>query len=95
LIFCKSSLGACPRIGISSQIEKFSKNKHSHMYDIGVYAYLRALFFENSEELGEKGILGQDPREQQLFFTTVPVTYYDIVIRAGGRIPNLYRFDSG
>jgi hypothetical protein len=31
------------------------------MFDIGVYAYLRALFFENSEELGRKGILGQAP----------------------------------
>jgi hypothetical protein len=31
------------------------------MCDIGVYAYLRALFFENSEELGGKGILGQAP----------------------------------
>jgi hypothetical protein len=27
-------IGACPRIGISSQIEKLSKNKHSHMCDI-------------------------------------------------------------
>jgi hypothetical protein len=53
--------GAYPRIGISSQIEKFSKNKHSHICDIGVCAYLRALFFENFEELGRKGILGQAP----------------------------------
>ncbi len=29
-------LGACPRIGILFKIEKFSKNKHSHIHDIGV-----------------------------------------------------------
>ena len=32
------------------------------MFDIGVYAYLRALFFHNNDELGERGILGQPPR---------------------------------
>ena len=37
-------LGACPRIGIFSQIEVFLKNKHSHVGDIEVYAYLRVLF---------------------------------------------------
>ena len=31
------------------------------MFDIGVCAYLRVLFFENSEEFGKKGILGQPP----------------------------------
>jgi len=31
------------------------------MFDIGVYAYLRALFFGNSEEFGQKGIFGQPP----------------------------------
>jgi hypothetical protein len=30
----KAPLGACPRIGILFKIEKFSKNKHSHMFDI-------------------------------------------------------------
>jgi hypothetical protein len=54
--------GGCPRIDISSQIEAFRKNKHSHMFDIGVFAYLRALFFRNNEELRIKGILGQPPR---------------------------------
>jgi len=28
------ALGGCPRIAIFSQIEAFSKNKHSHMCDI-------------------------------------------------------------
>jgi hypothetical protein len=27
-------LGACPRIAILFKIEEFSKNKHSHMFDI-------------------------------------------------------------
>jgi hypothetical protein len=35
------------------------------MFDIGVYAYLRALFFQNNEELGKKDVLGQPP--SQLF----------------------------
>ena len=47
-----SQLGACPRIGVLVKIEKFSQNKHSHITDIGIFAYLRALFFENSEEFG-------------------------------------------
>ena len=38
------------------KIEKFLKNKHSHMFDIGVYAYLRALFFRNSEEFGQVSV---------------------------------------
>jgi hypothetical protein len=47
-----ADLGACPRIGIWVKIEKFSQNKHSHIVDIGIFAYLRALFFDNSEEFG-------------------------------------------
>jgi len=35
------------------QNREILKNKHSHMFDIGVYAYLRALFFWNSEEFGQ------------------------------------------
>jgi len=27
------------------EIEALRKNKHSHIFDIGVYAYLRVLFF--------------------------------------------------
>jgi len=30
----KQELGACPRIGILFKIEKFLKNKHSHIVDI-------------------------------------------------------------
>jgi len=48
--------GACPRIGILFKIEKFLKNKHSHMFNIGVYVYLRALFFGNSEESGQVSV---------------------------------------
>ena len=48
----RSLLGACPRIGILFKIEAFTENKHSHIYDIGVYAYLRALFPVNNEEFG-------------------------------------------
>jgi len=41
------------------------------MFDIGVYAYLRALFFRNSEEFGQKGILGQPPsRFVQTYYPT-------------------------
>jgi hypothetical protein len=29
-------LGACPRIGSLFKVEKFLKNKHSHIFDIGV-----------------------------------------------------------
>jgi len=47
---------ACPRIGILFKFEKFSKNKHSHIYDIA------SIIFFNSEEFGQKGILGQPPR---------------------------------
>jgi hypothetical protein len=36
--------GACPRIGILFKIEAFLENKHRHIVNIGVYAYLRALF---------------------------------------------------
>jgi hypothetical protein len=32
------------------------------MFDIGVFAYLRTLFFRNNEELRIKGLLGQPPR---------------------------------
>jgi hypothetical protein len=55
-------LGGCPGIGIWVKIEKFPENKHSHIVDIGVYAYLRALFSGNSEEFEQKalsdGLLG-------------------------------------
>ena len=46
------------------KIEKSQKNKHSHMFDIGVYAYLRALFFCDSEEFGRTGTLGQPPSRE-------------------------------
>ena len=51
------------------KVEAFRKNKHRHIVNIGVYAYLRALFFLNNEEFGHKCILGQAPRvnEQILF----------------------------
>jgi len=47
-------LGGCPRIGISSQIEVFRKNKHSHIFNIGVSLRLLTYeyyFFKNNEEL--------------------------------------------
>ena len=31
------------------------------MADIGVFAYLRVLFFQDNEEFGEKCIVGQPP----------------------------------
>jgi hypothetical protein len=55
-------LGACPRIGILFKIKAFIKNKHSHIYDIGVYAYLRASFSMDNEEIRQNGILGQAHR---------------------------------
>ena len=48
-------LGACRIRVIVSQIEAFSKIKHSHIVTIGVYACLRALIFVNNEDMGEKG----------------------------------------
>ncbi len=30
----RSGLGGCPRIDILFKVEAFSKNKHSHMFDI-------------------------------------------------------------
>jgi hypothetical protein len=46
-------LGGCPRIGILVIIEKLSKNKHSHITDIA------SIIFYNSEDFGQKAILGQ------------------------------------
>lgn len=31
------------------------------MFDIGVFAYQRALFFYNKVEMGKKGVFGQSP----------------------------------
>ena len=53
---CNHALGACPRIGILFKIEKFLKNTHSHIDGIGVFAYLRALFFGNSEEFEQVSV---------------------------------------
>jgi len=36
----KIIMGACPRIGILFKIEKFKKNKHSHMFDIASIIFL-------------------------------------------------------
>jgi len=38
---------------LPAQIEVFRKNKRSHIVNIEVSAYLRALFYENNEALGE------------------------------------------
>ncbi len=32
------------------------------MFDIGVYAYLRALFYQKNDEPGKKGIPGKAPK---------------------------------
>jgi len=47
-------LRGCPRIGILFKIEELLKNKHSHICDIGVYAYLRVLFFVILKSLGKR-----------------------------------------
>jgi hypothetical protein len=59
----QSQRGGCRIIAIFSQIKAFSKIKRSHIVNIGVYAYLRALIFENNEDMGEKGIIRQTPSE--------------------------------
>ena len=33
------------------EVKDCEKNEHRHMCDIGVYAYLRALFFEHDAEM--------------------------------------------
>jgi hypothetical protein len=40
--------------GFSFEIKDCKKNKRRHIFDIGVYAYLRALFFERDAEIGRK-----------------------------------------
>ncbi len=45
--FQQKETNLCPKIGILVKIEEFSKNKNSHMSDIGI------LFFNNSEEFGQ------------------------------------------
>ena len=53
------------------------------MFDIGVYAYLRALFSHNNDELGESGILGQPPRDGQTDqSTTTNNPFFGLVISA-------------
>ncbi len=55
------ALGGCPRIGIFVRIKDRSKKKRRHIIDIGVYAYLRVLFFEYDAESGTNNIFGQAP----------------------------------
>ncbi len=64
MVFHKYGLGGCPRIAILSQMKAFPKNTRSHIVDIGVVvygrcvgAYLRALFFQNNEDMEQKRIL--------------------------------------
>jgi len=49
-------LGAYPRIGVLFKTEAFWENKHRHIVNIGVYAYLRALFSQNNEEFGQVSV---------------------------------------
>ena len=49
-------LGACPRINILIKLKHFLKT-----ISTTIYLILRALFFDNSEKFGQKGILGQPP----------------------------------
>jgi hypothetical protein len=51
------------------KIEAFRENKHRHIFNIGVYAYLRALFSLNNEEFGQNGIFGQPPRHQMVLYS--------------------------
>ena len=37
------------------------------MFDIGVFAYLRGLNFENNEELGKRAVSGREPVSSGLF----------------------------
>ncbi len=62
----RRSLEDCSIIGILGKIEKFSQNKHSHIVDIGVFAYLRALFFANSEEFGQVSADSERPLSNSL-----------------------------
>ena len=71
--FTKKTPKNLPENSIFSQIEAFRKNKHSHMFDIGVYATYEHCFFDNNEELGKKGIRGLPPSRYRWFST--PVSY--------------------
>jgi len=54
-------LGACPRIGILFKIEKFKKNKHSHMFDIASIIFLKFRRVWAGKRRLRKRILGQPP----------------------------------
>ena len=75
------TLGACPRIGILFKIEKFLKNTHSHIVDIGVFAYLRALFFGNSEEFEQVSVDSERAFSDRL-----------LIVVPKGKLKNVYVF---
>ncbi len=76
-------LGVCPRIAILSQIKAFLKNTHSHIADIGVCAYLRALYFLINEELVQVSPDSESIFSDRLLEPCSLVGLYKLLKRAG------------
>jgi hypothetical protein len=66
----KAPLGACPRIGILFKIEKFSKNKHSHMFDIA------SIIFGNSEEFEQVSVDSERAFSARLLYPSKACSSY-------------------
>jgi hypothetical protein len=56
-------LGACPRTGVLFKIEKFQKNKHSHMFDITSIIFWKSRRVWAGKRRLQESILGQPPSE--------------------------------
>ncbi len=52
-------------LGFSFKVEACLKNNHRHIIDIGVFAYLRGLFFQHNEVSGDSERLGEKTVNQQ------------------------------